>query len=53
MKRALHPQKTGHFHITIKKGVGGGSAIIKGSRTTVANIAGYYLMGLSPEEIER
>ena len=27
--------------------------IIKGTRISVANIAGYYLMGFSPEEIQR
>jgi len=37
----------------MKKEICGGAPIIKGTRTSVANIAGYYLMGLSPEEIQR
>jgi uncharacterized protein (DUF433 family) len=35
-----------HSHIVVKKGVCGGTPIIKGTRTSVANVAGYYLMGL-------
>jgi uncharacterized protein (DUF433 family) len=42
-----------HSHRVVKKGVCGGTPIIKGTRTSVANVAGYYLMGLSPEEIQR
>lgn len=53
MKRALSPKEIGHLHIIIKKDVCGGAPIIKGTRTSVANIAGYYLMGFSPEEIQR
>jgi uncharacterized protein (DUF433 family) len=53
MKRALSPKEIDRFHIAVKKGVCGGTPIIKGTRTSVANIAGYYLMGLSPEEIQR
>ncbi len=53
MKRALRPKETDHFHITVNKNICGGSPIIKGTRTSVANIAGYYLMGLTPEEIQR
>lgn len=53
MKRALSPKEIGHLHITMKKDVCGGAPIIKGTRTSVANIAGYYLMGYSPEEIQR
>jgi len=37
----------------MKKNVCGGALIIKGTRISVANIAGYYLMGFSPEEIQR
>ena len=39
--------------VTVKKDVCGGSPIIKGTRISVANIAGYYLMGLSSEEIQK
>ena len=53
MKSALSPKKIGHSHITMKKDVYGGASIIKGTRISVANIAGYYLMGFSPEEIQR
>jgi len=53
MKRDLSPKEIDHFHIAVKNGVCGGTPIIKGTRTSVANIAGYYLMGLSPEEIQR
>jgi uncharacterized protein (DUF433 family) len=53
MKKAFSPIKIDHVHIAIKKDVCGGSPIIKGTRTSVANIAAYYLMGLSPEEIGR
>jgi len=53
MKSALSPKKIGHSHITMKKNVCGGALIIKGTRISVANIAGYYLMGFSPEEIQR
>ena len=53
MKKALSHREIDHFHIIVKKGVCGGMPIIKGTRTSVANIAGYYLMGLSPEEIQR
>lgn len=53
MKRALNRKEIGHFHITINKAISGGTPIIKGTRTSVANIVVYYLMGLSPEEIQR
>lgn len=53
MKKALTNKDIDHFHIIAKKGVCGGTPIIKGTRTSVANVAGYYLMGLSPEEIQR
>lgn len=53
MKRALNPKKIDHFHITVEEKISGGSPIIKGTRTSVANIAGFYLMGLSAEDIQR
>ena len=53
MRKALSHKEIDHFHIEVKKGVCGGNPIIRGTRTSVANIAGYYLMGLSPEEIQR
>jgi uncharacterized protein (DUF433 family) len=53
MKRALKPKEIDYFHITVNKDICGGRPIIKGTRTLVANIAGYYLMGLTPEEIQR
>ena len=53
MKRALSLRKIDHLHITRDKAISGGTPIIKGTRISVANIAGYYLMGLSPEEIRR
>lgn len=53
MEMAIKPEEIGHFHITMDKSICGGSPIIKGTRVSVANIAVYYLMGLTPEEIER
>ena len=53
MKKALRTAETGHSHIAIKKGVCGGNPVIKGTRVSVANIAGFYLMGFTPEEIQR
>ena len=53
MKKALKTAETGHRHIAIDKRVSGGSPIIKGTRISVANIAGFYLMGFGPEEIQR
>ena len=53
MKKALRTAETGHSHIAIKKGVCGGKPIIKGTRVSVANIAGFYLMGFGPEEIQK
>ena len=49
----LRLEKPNHVHITVKKGVCGGAPIVKDTRTSVANIAGYYRLGLSPEEIQR
>lgn len=40
-----------HAHIVCKKDVCGGKPVIKGTRTSVANIVGYHKLGLSPEEI--
>jgi len=53
MKKTFKPKKISHIHITMNKDICGGSPIIKGTRISVANIAEYYLMGLSPEEIQR
>ena len=52
MRGALS-KKTEHFHITVDKDIYGGRPIIKGTRVSISNIAEYYLMGLSPEEIRR
>jgi uncharacterized protein (DUF433 family) len=53
MKMAVKRKETNHFHIAINKNICGGTPIVKGTRISVANIAGYYVMGLSPEEIQR
>jgi uncharacterized protein (DUF433 family) len=53
MKKALSTKAITHFHITTNKAICSGSPIIKGTRTSVANIAGFYLMGLTAEEIQR
>jgi len=53
MRGALSRKMTEHFHIALDKSICGGRPIIKGTRVSIANIAGYYLMGLSPEEIQR
>jgi uncharacterized protein (DUF433 family) len=53
MKKALSTKAFTHFHVTTDKAICAGSPIIRGTRTRVANIAGYYLMGLTPEEIQR
>ncbi|MCJ7784144.1 MAG: DUF433 domain-containing protein [Desulfobacterales bacterium] len=53
MKGVLSRKETNHFHITMNKDICRGSPIIKGTRISIANIAEYYLMGLSPEEIKR
>jgi uncharacterized protein (DUF433 family) len=53
MKKALGTKAFTHFHVTTHKAICAGSPIIRGTRTRVANIAGYYLMGLTPEEILR
>lgn len=53
MKVALNRRTTDHFHVSVSKAVCGGSPVIKGTRISVSNIAGYYLMGLGAEEIRR
>lgn len=53
MRKALKSAETGRSHIAINKRICGGSPIIKGTRVSVANIAGFYLMGFGPEEIQR
>jgi uncharacterized protein (DUF433 family) len=53
MKKALKVIETGHSHIAISKRICWGNPAIKGTRVSVANIAGFYLMGLGPEEIQR
>jgi uncharacterized protein (DUF433 family) len=53
MRKALKTAETGHSHIVTKKGVCGGNPVIKGTRISIANIAGFYLMGFGPEEIQR
>jgi len=53
MKGALGRKTTDHFHIAVNKEICGGSPAIKGTRVSVGNIAGYYLMGLTAEEIRR
>jgi uncharacterized protein (DUF433 family) len=53
MKKVLMSKEVSHSHITTNRRICGGSPIIRGTRTSIANIAGYYLMGLTPEEIQR
>ena len=53
MKKALSHEKIDHIHIMINKKICGGNPIIKGTRITVSNIAQYYLLGLSVEEIHK
>jgi uncharacterized protein (DUF433 family) len=53
MRKALKVDETGHSHIAINKRICGGNPIIRGTRVSVANIAGFYLMGFGPEEIQR
>ena len=48
------PVKVLHPNIEQAKGKCGGSAVIKGTRTPVWAIVGYYkVLGYSPEEIQR
>jgi uncharacterized protein (DUF433 family) len=53
MRKALGLKEINHFHITVNRTISGGNPIIKGTRISVANIAAFYLMGLTPEEIQR
>jgi uncharacterized protein (DUF433 family) len=53
MKKVLMSKEVTHSHITTNRRICGGSPIIRGTRTSIANIAGYYLMGLTPEETQR
>jgi uncharacterized protein (DUF433 family) len=53
MRKELKLAETGHSHIAINRNICGGIPIIKGTRVSVANIAGFYLMGFGPEEIQR
>ncbi len=45
------PPKTEYRYIARVPGVCGGQPIVKGTRTTVKAIVGYYKMGLTVEEI--
>jgi uncharacterized protein (DUF433 family) len=45
--------KIEHPHIETKRGVLGGRAVIKNTRTSVKNLITYYKMGYTPEEIQR
>jgi uncharacterized protein (DUF433 family) len=45
------PVRTDYRHITRVPGVCGGRPIIKGTRTPVKSLVGYYKMGLGVEEI--
>ena len=38
-------------HVSTSAGVAGGSPVVTGTRVTVRAIAGYYQLGLSPDEI--
>lgn len=53
MQKAITAEaiKTGHLHITRKKGICGGEPIIAGTRTPVRSIVGYYRMGMTVDEI--
>jgi len=42
-----------HPYITYKEDIGGGKAIISGTRTRVSNIIAYYKLGLSAEELAK
>ncbi len=53
MKKALSAKTFAHFHITSNKAICSGTPIIKGTRTSVANIARFCLMGMTAEEIQR
>jgi uncharacterized protein (DUF433 family) len=51
--RQQHRRRQGSFypHIERKPGVVGGEPIVRGTRTTVRAIAGYYQMGKTVDEI--
>src|SRR4030042_5225327 len=53
MRKALKVIETGHSHVAINKRICGGAPVIKGTRVSVANIAGFFLMGFGPEESQR
>ena len=53
MKSEIASKESGHFHISVNKTICGGRPVVKGTRIAVADIAGYYLMGMTPEEIKR
>jgi uncharacterized protein (DUF433 family) len=53
MRKQLKTAETGHSHIAINKRICRGNPTIKGTRVSVANIAGFYLMGFGPEEIQK
>lgn len=38
-------------HLTSRPGISDGAPIVKGTRTTVRSIAGYYQLGMSVDEI--
>ena len=40
-----------HPYVTFREDIGGGRAIIAGTRTRVANIVAYHKLGLSAEEL--
>ena len=43
--------KTGYRYIVCQDGICGGRPVIKGTRTPVTSVVGYYKLGLSVEEI--
>ncbi len=53
MRKALRPKAFPHVHVITNKAICAGIPIIRGTRTSVANIAGFYLMGMTAEEIHR
>lgn len=46
-------EEKAHFYIVREEGICGESPVIRGTRVSVASIAEYYLMGFTPEEIQR
>ena len=53
MRKAFKAAETGHSHIAINKRIAGGNPVIKGTRVSVANVAGFYLLGFGPDEIQK